>query len=176
MTDRRALAAIASLLIGACSRPAPDAGSNAQVSSARVTTAAAAPAAPAAKPSGCSDKIQVALDRPSLIDAGDKPFAAARLAAFEARAAAAFHRAANDDCKTAAVRKSLAAIHEVIVQSGAGATESTFYHEEGRRPDDLVFQWAFNEADLGIPKQADIELGLRCWADGARAECADKGD
>src|SRR4051812_28406129 len=122
MTDRRALAAIVCLLIGACSRPAPDASRNAQVSSAATETAAAAPTAPAAKPAGCSDKIQVVLDGPSLIDAGDKPFPAARIAAFETKAAAAFHHAADDACKNAFVRKALGPITRLVVQSGSGAT------------------------------------------------------
>jgi hypothetical protein len=174
MNRSRDFTAALCLLAGACSPAAP--GNRNAAQAPEKTIAAGVPATAAVKPVGCSDEIQVELDRPSLIDVGDRPFPAARLAAFETRAAAAFHRAANDGCKTAAVRKALAAIHKVIVQSGSGATESTFYHEEGRKPDDLVFQWAFNEADLGIPRRADIALGLRCWADGARAECADKGD
>jgi hypothetical protein len=168
MTDRRALAAIACLLIGACSRPAPEAGGNAQASPA--------PAATAAKPPGCSDRIQVTLDRASFIDLGDKPFPARRLAAFETSVASAFHHASNNACKNASVRKALAPLRTLIVQSGSGATEVTFYRAEDRKPAALVFQWAFNEAGLDLPKGADIESGLRCWADPDRKECADMGD
>jgi hypothetical protein len=174
MIRHGALAACVCLLVGACSRPAPEAMNDAKASRADVKTAPVVAAA--TKAAGCSERIQIALDRPSLIDAGDKPFPAPRLAAFERKAAASFHSAADNACKIAAVRKALAPIHKVIVQSGSGATESTFYRAEDRKPGELVFQWAFNEAGLGVPGQKDIELGLRCWADQKRKECADKGD
>src|SRR4051794_27887353 len=173
MTQRQALAVIACLLIGACSRPAPDADRNAPAPAA---TAAAAPAVPAPKLAGCSDKIQIVLDRPSLIDTGGKPFPAARMAAFEGKVGSAFHGAAGEACKTPSVRGALAPVRRIVVQSGSGAADPTFFRLNEHKGDAIVFQWTFNEAALGVPERTDIELGLRCWADPDRKECADMGD
>jgi hypothetical protein len=172
----RDVVACTCLLIGACSPAAP--GNRSTADAPRKTVAAQVPAVVPAKPAGCSEAIHVALDEPSLIDpATQKPFPAARLRAFSGKAAAAFHDAADAACRsTPAVRKALASIHRLIVQSGAGASEATFYRTEQEKPDELVFQWVFNEAGLDVPKRADIAQGLRCWADPHRAECADMGD
>lgn len=170
MIRMHALAACCCLLIAACSRPAPHEAGN-----VAATPEAVAPA-PAPKLAVCSEAIQVVLDRPSLIDAGDKPFAASRLAAFETKVASSLHAAADDACKTQAVRKALKPIRKIVVQSGSGATEATFYRAPADPPGQIFFQWAFNEAGLGVPERKDIESGLRCWADPDRKECADMGD
>ena len=174
MTRYLAFGACCCLLIGACSRGSPEAGSNAQTSLAPAKNAPSAPLTPT--PAGCSDQIEVVLDRPSLIDAGDRPFPAPRLAAFEGNVAASFHAAADQACKTAAVRQALAPVRRIVVQSGSGAADPTFFLLNEHMDDALVFQWPFNEAGLGVPARKDIESGLRCWADPNRKECADMGD
>ena len=135
-------------------------------------------ATPSPKPvsgiaTGCADAITVTLARDGWQGSNGRPFAPARLTAFRAAAATAFRKAGNHACATVpAVRRALASVKIVRVESGSGATEPTFYHDAGQ----LVFQYAFNEADLAMPSQAAIELGLRCHADPKRRECADMGD
>lgn len=145
-------------------------------------TGAAGIAADAATPSpktvpgsatGCTDAITVTLARDGWQGSNGRPFAPARLTAFRVAAADAFRKAGNHACATVpAVRRALASVKIVRVASGSGATEPTFYRDAGQ----LVFQYAFNEANLAMPSQAAIELGLRCHADPKRRECADMGD
>jgi len=171
LTRLRGLAGLCCLAAVACSQAAPD--NRAQAEPIRSTKPQPAPL----KTTGCSEAIQVVLDEHSFLDAGDKPFPAPRLHAFAGKAEAAFHRAADHACaRVSAVRKALAPVRKLVVQSGAGAMDATFYRAEGDEPGALFFQWTFNEARLDVPKQADIEQGLRCWAAPDREECADVGD
>jgi len=141
-------------------------------------------ATPAATPSpitrpltggGCADAIVVTL-APSgwrRNENDSESFSPARLKAFRATADAAFRRAADQACATVpAVRRALTSVKRVRVQHAAGATEPTFHRADGY----LVFEYAFNETNLETPDRAAIQLGLRCYADPKRRECADQGD
>lgn len=129
------------------------------------------------KPAGCSARIAVVLDRPSLFGPAQAALPESRLAAFLEEAAAAFHRAADEACAgEPKVRKALAPVRRLLVQSASGAMDPTFFPDEEGKSDVLVFQWPFNEADLALPGRKDVEQGLRCWADPGRHECADIGD
>lgn len=136
---------------------------------------AADAATPSPKPvsgiaTGCTDAMAVTLARDGWQGSNGRPFSPARLTAFRVAATAAFHKAGNHACATVpAVRRALTSVKIVRVESGSGATEPTFYRDAGQ----LVFQYAFNETNLAMPSQADIELGLRCHADAKRRECAD---
>lgn len=59
----------------------------------------------------------------------------------------------------------------LLVQSGSGATETAIY---APRRDTIVFQWIFAEADLALPDKADIQAGIRCWANPGSRACAER--
>ena len=162
------------LLIAGCSQQAKPPKPRQQASPIAV------PVVPRHGPAaGCADAIRVELDtgpEAAWTDDAGKPFPAARLDDFHDRVTAAFRAAADESCKTAAVAKRLKGIHRVLVLSAAGAAEPAFDTGESAGPGDLVFEWAFNEAALAVPDRKDIAMGLRCWADPQRSECADAGD
>lgn len=141
-----------------------------------IVAAAATPspkAVPGTATGGCADVIAVTLAPDGWGTGEGKPFSRTRLTAFRGAAAAVFRKAGDHACATVpAVRRALASVKAVRIESGAGATEPTFYRATGQ----LIFQYAFNEADLALPSQAAIEQGLRCYADPKRRECADMGD
>ena len=125
---------------------------------------------------GCADRITVALDRPLMAREDGSVFSEARLNDFQKHVQTAFRAAADAACRDhAKLATSLEPIRQVVTRSGAGADEPTF-HVDGQKPDALVFEWYFADADLGVPKRPDIEESLRCWADPKRKECADRGD
>ncbi|MEO8374420.1 MAG: hypothetical protein ABI471_04290, partial [Sphingomonas bacterium] len=66
-------------------------------------------------------------------------------------------------------------VSSVVARSGAGASEPIFYLDPEHKST-LVFEWYFADADLAVPPRADIEQGLRCWAEPERKDCADRGD
>jgi hypothetical protein len=157
----------ACFLLAACS---PEKSENAAAAAA----ARRAAPQPPLKPASCTDKVAVELDRASLSGPSQAPIAELRLIRFRGQAATAFHAAADEACRsTPAVKTAFAAVRRVIVQSGSGAADPTFFQLDEGKPDTIVFQWAFNEASLAVPERKDIATGLRCWADRDRAECAD---
>lgn len=103
-------------------------------------------------------------------------FPAARLDDLERRLGTAFHAAADGLCgDDAKLARALKPVSSVVARSGAGASEPTFYLDPERKGT-LVFEWYFADADLAVPARADIEQGLRCWAEPERKDCADRGD
>lgn len=123
---------------------------------------------------GCADKMELMLVPDGWQSPKDgQPFSPDRLEAFRAVATTAFRTAADHACATVpAVRRTMAPIKSVLVNSGSGATEPTFYRDAGQ----FVFQYVFNESDLELPSQAAIEQGLRCFSAPKRGECADMGN
>ncbi len=136
-------------------------------------SAATSPKSVSRTTTGCADAIPITLS-PGGWESGDgKSFPQPRLTAFRIAATTAFRQAGDHACAVVpAVRRALASVKAVRIAPGAGATEPTFYRAAGQ----LVFQYAFNESNLALPPQADIERGLRCYADPKRRECADMGD
>ena len=181
MIRRPALAALAALLLGAlpgCGRaeaPPQTSADEAEVAAPPApAAAAAAPAAPAAAAPACPAPQRVELDGPSFVRDDIPAFTPERMEAFRQAAAAAFRSAAEAGCAVGEVSpERLAALRRLLIQSGSGATEATFYEPE----DDsgtLVFQYVFAEADLALPEAGDIRLGLACWIDPENEECADR--
>ncbi|HEV2865550.1 MAG TPA: hypothetical protein VGX37_03475 [Allosphingosinicella sp.] len=142
---------------------------------AAVNTAAPAPA-PA--PPGCvAAALEVSLDPGSFARETQEPaFPPQRLEAFRTAAASAFRSAADAACAAGEVDPArLAPVRRLVVQSGSGATETTFYDDaESVGPGALVFQWVFLEEDLALPAAADIRAGLACWADPEREGCGER--
>jgi hypothetical protein len=144
---------------------------------------AAAPAnaatpAPAPAATGCVPAaLEVSLDPGSFARESQEPaFPPQRLEAFRTAAGAAFRSAADAACAAGEVDPArLAPIRRLVVQSGSGATEATFYDDaESVGPGALVFQWVFLEEDLALPAARDIRAGLACWADPEREGCGER--
>ena len=130
--------------------------------------AAPRPAAP-----GCTSGLQVALDPGFLEPRSDlPPVAPARIEAFRQAAGQAFRAAADEMCARGTLRANrLRGFTTLLVQSGSGATETAIYvPDEGSRRT-LVFQWIFAEAGLALPGKADIQAGIRCWANPRARAC-----
>jgi hypothetical protein len=132
---------------------------------------------PVSSVSGCAAKLAPELDRESILRAlgKDAPPAAA-LDAFTARAGAAFKQAAANLCSKGSVAPGLLkGFTTIIIQNGAGATETAVYEDpHAFRSEDLIFQWTFAEAGLKLPEIADIEMGISCWNDPDQPVCADR--
>ena len=122
--------------------------------------------------------MPVTLSMPSFDSNGaNRTFPASRLEAFRTGAEKAFREAADGLCRAGAVKPSaFAGLRKVILETASGTMEPTFFQDEQTGHDSLVFQWVFAEADLEVPDRKAIQLGLRCWNDPDRAECADQGD
>jgi hypothetical protein len=178
----RLAAVLSALALGACSdRAPPDSHAN-QAEAPIATRPQPAPAPLAAErrkaaSMGCADAIAIDLDRSGIAEQEWKPYPAARIDAFRRGAADAFRAAANHACsRDRRLAGALVPVRRVLIQSGSGAADPTFFDAEPGPHEALVFQWAFVEADLAIPDRAAIETGLRCWADPERKECEDLGD
>jgi hypothetical protein len=168
----RIVAMLALLALPAACSPPVDPDARAEAGSAN----AAAPAAREPKAAGCAAGLAVDLDRSEVAERDWRAFPRARLDGFRSRAADAFRSAADAACRQQPeLAAKLKPIRTLLVQSGSGATEPVFYQEDGR-DEALIFQYAFAEAKLGVPERDAIELGLRCWADAERKECAEMGD
>ncbi|MEO7689235.1 MAG: hypothetical protein ABIS51_08110 [Sphingomonas sp.] len=176
MTNSRFfVAASLSLMLIGCSDATPGNRSEAAPKAAAVPVAAAT-SAKAAPPTRCSDGIAIGLDRPLMAREDGTNFPAARLDDLEQRLGAAFHAAADGLCADdAKLARALKPVLSVMARSGAGASEPTFYLDPDHKGA-LVFEWYFADADLAVPPRADIEQGLRCWAEPERKDCADQGD
>ena len=162
------------MLIG-CSAATPDNRSEAAPKAAAVPVAAAT-SAKATPPKQCSDGIAIGLDRPLMAREDGTNFPAARLDDLEHRLGTAFHAAADGLCSDdAKLARAFKPVSSVVARSGAGASEPTFYLDPEHKGT-LVFEWYFADADLAVPPRADIEQGLRCWAEPERKDCADQGD
>jgi len=166
---------LAPLLLAGCSDATPAKQSTTPHTTAATHRAAAIAAEKPPIPK-CSAGIAVKLNRSLMTRESGEAFPDARLDEFQHRLQSAFHGAADalcaDDEKFA---RALKPISSVLVRSGAGASEPTFYAD----PDDkgaLAFEWYFADADLAVPARRDIEQGLRCWAEPERKDCADRGD
>jgi hypothetical protein len=125
----------------------------------------------------CADHLAYRIEQASFAASPTERFPAARLEDLRRRAGRAFTAAANDMC----ARKSLAPavlrqIREVRIETGAGATETAVYDDPETGPETLFFQYIFAEADLALPDRANIQAGIMCWKEPARAECQDRGD
>jgi hypothetical protein len=144
--------------------PAPAAPAGAQAVSGPQSQAA----------SRCRLPEQVELDTPSFVGSGVPAFSRARMEAFRRAATDAFRTAAQAGCGFGELSpERLGAVRRLLIQSGSGATEATFYEDpEGAGPGTLVFQYIFAEADLALPDADDIRLGLACWGDPENEECA----
>ena len=162
------------MLIG-CSAATPDNRSEAAPKAAAVPVAAATSAKPT-PPKQCSDGIAIGLDRPLMVREDGTNFPAARLDDLEHRLGTAFHTAADGLCgDDAKLARALKPVSSVVARSGAGASEPNFYLDPEQKGT-LVFEWYFADADLAVPPRADVEQGLRCWAEPERKDCADRGD
>jgi hypothetical protein len=176
----RFAAAFSALALGACSAP-PDSDAN-QAAAPFATRSQPAAASRSAErrqaaSRGCADAIAIDLDRSEIAGQEWKPYPAARLDAFRRGGADAFRAAANHACsRDRRLAGALVPVRKVLIQSGSGVADPTFFDAEPGPDHALVFQWAFVEADLAIPDRAAIETGLRCWADPDRKECEDLGD
>ena len=135
--------------------------------------AAAATAAP-----GCADAIRYDLDRAAFrTDGSNRPIPVARLEPFRARAAKAFREAADGLCAGKAIPAAkVARLKRVVIQNGAGATETQLYRAPEFGPDSLVFQWAFAEGPLSVPGRRDIERALVCEYHPEHEGCDEPGD
>ncbi|MEP7007014.1 MAG: hypothetical protein ABI810_13605 [Sphingomonas bacterium] len=175
MTNYRFMVSLLALTLIGCSDATP-ANTSEVVPKAVAVPVAAATSVKAAPPKRCSDGIAIGLDRPLMAREDGTNFLAARLDDLEHRLGTAFHAAADglcgDDTKLA---RALKPVSSVVARSGAGASEPTFYLDPDHKGR-LVFEWYFADADLAVPARADIEQGLRCWAEPERKDCADRGD
>ncbi|MEO6214441.1 MAG: hypothetical protein ABIO86_00300 [Sphingomonas sp.] len=167
------VAALLPLMLIGCSDATPGNRSEA------VPKAVAVPVATSAKPATlkrCSNGIAIGLDRPLMARDDGTNFPAARLDDLKRRLGTAFHAAADGLCADdAKLARALKPVSSVVARSGAGASEPNFYLDPEHKGT-LVFEWYFSDADLAVPPRADIEQGLRCWAEPERKDCADRGD
>jgi hypothetical protein len=136
---------------------------------------AALAAAPAP---GCADAIRYDLDKSAFrTDGANRPIPAAALEPFRAKAAKAFRDAADALCaKRAIPAAKVALLKRVVIQNGAGATETQLYHAAEFGPHSLVFQWAFAEGPLSVPDRRDIERALVCEYHPEHKGCDEPGD
>jgi hypothetical protein len=178
-----ALAALLFAALPACgssaepqAEPAANAAAAAPPSAPSANAATAANAAAPASAPACAVPERVELDVASFEGSGVPAFPPQRLEAFRQSAAAAFRLAAQSACAAGEIEPArLAAVRRLLVQSASGATETAFYEDaEGAGAGTLVFQYVFAEDDLAVPEAADIRMGLICWTDPERAECAER--
>jgi hypothetical protein len=126
---------------------------------------------------GCGSRLKAELDRESLAQALGRALPSApALEEFRARAGAAFQQAAANLCRNGSVAPAmLKSFTTIIVQNGAGATETAVYEDPHEfRSEDLIFQWTFAEGGLKLPPLADIEKGISCWNDPDQPSCTDR--
>jgi hypothetical protein len=137
--------------------------------------AALAGAAPAP---GCADAIRFDLDRSAFkVDGANRPIAPASLEPFRAKAAKAFRDAADGLCARGAIPAAkVARLKRVVIQNGAGATETQLYRAAEFGAQSLVFQWAFAEGPLSVPGRRDIERALVCQYHPGAKGCDEPGD
>jgi hypothetical protein len=139
------------------------------------SAAPASTAAPASAPA-CALPERVELDAASFEGSGVPAFPPQRLEAFRQNAATAFRSAAQSACAAGEIAPArLAAVRRLLIQSASGATETAFYEDaESVGAGTLVFQYVFAEDDLAVPEAADIRVGLICWIDPGREQCAER--
>jgi hypothetical protein len=151
----------------------------ASVSSAAACNPPPDPKAPKEEttPTGhCADHLAYRIEKASFAVSPTGRFPAARLEDLRRRAGRAFTAAANDMC----ARKSLdpaalRQVRQVRIETGSGATETAVYDDPETGPETLFFQYIFAESDLALPGKADIQAGIICWKEPARAECEGRG-
>jgi hypothetical protein len=134
--------------------------------------------AAAATPAGCADAIRFDLDPGwATTDFGRGRIPAARLEPFRRQAAKVFREAADGLCARKAIpARDVAALRRVVIQNGAGATETVLYVAPEFGPHSIVFQWTFAEGPLSVPPRRDVESALLCWAHPRRKGCDAPGD
>jgi hypothetical protein len=132
---------------------------------------------PIAQPLNCAGHLRYKVDRPSFASSPGGKFSSARLDDLARRAAPAFAAAANEMCaKGSLAPDALGRVTTIVVQTGAGATESAVYDDPETGPETLFFQYIFAESGLALPDKADIQAGIRCWREPDREECEGRGD
>jgi hypothetical protein len=133
-------------------------------------------AAPAG--AGCADAIRYDLDRSAFrVDGANRPIPVARLEPFRRQAAERFREAADGLCARKAIPAAgVAKIKRVVIQNGAGATETQLYQAREYGGDSLVFQWVFAEGKLSVPKRSDVERALVCRFRPKTKGCDEPGD
>jgi hypothetical protein len=143
---------------------------------AMVLVAAGLAGAPAA--AGCADAIRYDLDPKAFrTDGANRPIPTARLEPFRLRASRVFREAANGLCARKGIPAAkVAGLRRVVIQNGAGATETQLYEASEFGPRSLVFQWVFAEGPLSVPERSDVERALVCWAHPKHRGCDEPGD
>ncbi|HEV2746572.1 MAG TPA: hypothetical protein VGW34_04650 [Allosphingosinicella sp.] len=140
--------------------------------------AALAAAAPAEGEPGrsCTARLEVAIDRDSFGGGLPEPGpGAAELDALRRAAGERFRRAADALCARGGIDPAaMKRFGRLLVQNGEGADATAVYTDERFGPHTLVFQYAFAAARLGLPDQADVEEGLRCWHRPGAGGCDDR--
>ena len=128
-------------------------------------------------PARCAPSLTPELDRESIIAALARAEPdTAKLDSLKDRAGRAFDAAAERLCRSGKLDpRLLRPFRTLIIQNGSGATEATFYEDPHEFSSaDLIFQWTFAEAGLGVPQSEDVEAGLLCWARPDLPDCADR--